>query len=288
MASIRNIKRGAAFTAGGVKTAKRTNTLFDALASDSEEETLCKPAAPVAAPATLESLASDPIIALYNCPDLHWGDIRDDIADPLEAAEEAISWNSRMEASRRRAATEPTEGAEYVAIPVFDPEVAEEELWAQPWAAALGLNASDNYNTERLTDADYTAMMTWLFAKGWDVESDPSRTSVRAYPDNLPSRVWFPPVAAPAATHGCCSGHRAKKVIPRFCRAGADCADEGCCFEHGDTIHKLNQACQFGDACGAGDAGKRATCIRLHPGEVWSSSLVIHRPAKPVVVEVTA
>ena len=283
MASIRNIKRGAAFTAGGVKSVKRTYTLFDALASDSEEETLCKPVAPVAV------IPMESIIALYSRPDLHWGDIRDDIADPLEAAEEAIAWNSRVEASRRRAATEPTEGAEYVSIPVFDPEAAEDELWEQPWAAALRLNASDNYNTEHLTDTDYTAMMTWLFAKGWDVEAEPSRTSVRAYPDNLPSRVWMPAPVKP--TTPCCGGHshKAKKVIPRFCRAGADCADEGCCFEHGDTIHKLNQACQFGDACGAGDAAKRATCIRLHPGEVWTPSLVIHRP-KPaaVAVEVAA
>jgi hypothetical protein len=177
-----------------------------------------------------------------------------------------------------------------VAIPIaFDAEAAEEELWSQSWAATLGLNASDNYNTERLTDEEYAAMMTWLFAKGWDVEAEPSRASVRAYPDNLPARVWMPaPVKAVAHSGGCCGGHKAKKVIPRFCRAGTDCTDEECCFEHGDTIRKINQACQFGDACGAGDAAKRATCIRLHPGEVWTPALVIHRPAKPVVVEVTA
>lgn len=308
MASIRSNKRGAAFTAGGVKTAKRTNTLFDILASDSEEETLPLPswatkpierqtATPVRTPVTFESLAADPIIAVYSRPDLHWGDIRDDIADPLEAAEEAIAWRSRTEFMRRRAATETAE-AEYVAIPVFDAEAAEEELWNQPWAAALRLNASDNYNTEYLSDTDYAAMMTWLFAKGWDVEPEPSRTSVRAYPDNLPARVWMPlrgdvaagPLPAPVKpTHSCCGGHKAKKVIPRFCRAGADCTDTECCFEHGDTIHKINQACQFGDACGAGDAAKRATCIRIHPGEVWTPALVIHRPAaKPVVIEITA
>ena len=66
--------------------------------------------------------------------------------------------------------------------------------------------------------------------------------------------------------------------IPRFCRAGAACAEAGCRFTHGDTIPVQNKVCAFDGRC-AGD--KRATCVFLHPseGEVWTAELVRHRPA---------
>jgi hypothetical protein len=179
----------------------------------------------------------------------------------------------------------------------------EADLWEQPFAAALEEYWPDTYDTREMSDVDYHAMMSWLFSKGWYVVAH-DRAGVHAYPDNAPSRRWDAATMAPEEEHhvrwadmeepkpkahggaGCCGGHRAKKergpvTIPRFCREGAACAAGGSCrYVHGDTIPRVNEPCAFGAGCGASDPTgvKRSQCLRMHPGEVWSPELVIHRP----------
>jgi hypothetical protein len=65
----------------------------------------------------------------------------------------------------------------------------------------------------------------------------------------------------------------------RFCRATA-CTEAGCRYVHGDTIPKMDKPCGFGATCGASDPTglKRSQCIYMHPGEVWTADLCIHRP----------
>lgn len=76
------------------------------------------------------------------------------------------------------------------------------------------------------------------------------------------------------------SGPPRKKstTVPRFCRVGKSCSEEGCRYVHADTIQRVNRPCGFGADCGKGDATKRAACLYMHPGETWSESLVVHRP----------
>jgi hypothetical protein len=196
-----------------------------------------------------------------------------------------------------------------------------EHFYAQPWARNVEWRGSDYLDLCDLTEDEYEALMTWVYAKGWYVpcDNDPggicegcavtmkkgccahfpagtgkpdeSRLHVMCQPDVGAPRVWARPnrfdnaaqlltmpVAAPIALP--------KKVklavIPRFCvkcaAAGSPEGLPGCKYSHEDTIPRVNEPCKFGDGCGSGDPAKRATCIRMHPGEVWSEDLVICRP----------
>lgn len=177
--------------------------------------------------------------------------------------------------------------------------LTEEQLLAMPLASLVEMRFSNMYDTAAMSESDYEAFMFCLYDAGWDVVSE-SRRCVNAFPDSLPSRVWVPPsrfeLAAQSGLEDCCSGHKhnhssgsvsapAKKkspvAIPRFCKAGAACAEEGCRYIHGDTIPRLDKPCSFGAACGASDPTgvKRSQCLYMHPGETWDSSLVITRPA---------
>jgi len=166
----------------------------------------------------------------------------------------------------------------YQAVPAPEPVVEEEEkdeekewfekedeLWMQPFAAALEMmnEAQDVYDCRRLSDSDYAAFMTFLYEKGWDVRHE-ERRFVQALTASEPSRVWVP---------------LGQKCIPRFCREGIECGAQDCCYVHGDTIPKVKEECTFGAKCGASDptGAKRALCIRMHPGEVWSPSACVHR-----------
>lgn len=184
--------------------------------------------------------------------------------------------------------------------PVESPvRMTEEQLLAFPFASLVEMRFSNMYDIAALSDSDYEAFMICLFDAGWDVVSE-SRRCVHAYPDSLPSRVWVSPsrfeLAAQSGLEECCSGHKhnhshapaptaSKKrtpvAIPRFCKAGAACAEEGCRYIHGDTIPRLDKPCSFGATCGASDPTgvKRAQCLYMHPGETWDASLVITRPA---------
>jgi hypothetical protein len=72
---------------------------------------------------------------------------------------------------------------------------------------------------------------------------------------------------------------KAPAPVPRFCREAAACTKEGCRYVHGDTIQRIDKPCGFGAECGKGDPAKRALCIYMHPGEVWSADLVVTRTA---------
>jgi len=142
----------------------------------------------------------------------------------------------------------------------------EQELWSQPFAVDLEMKdqAQDIFDCRGLTDSQYADFMTFLYEKGWDVCHE-ERRWVQARTGSEPARVWVPP---------------ATKFIPRFCREGIECFKQDCNYVHGDTIHKVKEDCTFGAKCGASDptGAKRALCIRMHPGEVWSPSSCVHRP----------
>ena len=173
------------------------------------------------------------------------------------------------------------------------PLLTEDNLWAQPWAYALESHRSDVYDCSALSEAEWSAMMSWLYAVGWEVASE-SRTSVTAYPDNQPARVWLPPSRfelAAAHTQNHVVKVKAKKTgatVPKFCRNGTACTEAGCNWVHGDTIPVQDKVCGFDGRC---SGEKRATCCFLHPseGEIWSETLVRHRPtAETVSAEIIA
>ena len=181
----------------------------------------------------------------------------------------------------------------YVPPPVTESPYSESSLWRQPFADRMELRTPDYYDTSALTEEEYVAFMTWLYAGGWDVEHE-TRDLVFAVEDTLPRRLWVPP-----GRFDClgCLGEEPKPkvqtvqkvqkakpavVIPRFCRdssGGVLCADPACRYVHADTLPRINMPCSFGAACGASDPTgvKRAACIRMHPGETWDASMVIHR-----------
>jgi len=183
-------------------------------------------------------------------------------------------------------------------------ETTEADLWLQPWTNDLEVHFSDCYDTSALTEADYGAMMTWLYAQGWDIQIE-TRDVIQACPDTLPPRLWIPDRFSRIGNSpvvyrdGHCHSHHApvteqkpKKVksacVPRFCRAssgGVPCAEAGCRYVHADTMPRLNQPCGFGAGCGASDPTgvKRGQCLYMHPGETWDATMVITRlPASSV------
>lgn len=178
----------------------------------------------------------------------------------------------------------------------------EEDFWNQSWTTSVDCHWSDCYDTSAMSNADWESMMTWLYAVGWDIAHE-SRKYVRAFPDNQPARVWVAPSRFELLAqsddsshhhhHSNCShqvklsapgsdkGKRKGVPIPRFCKAGSACTEEGCRYTHGDTIPRLNQPCSFGESCGSSDPTgvKRSQCLYMHPGETWTEGMVITRPA---------
>ncbi len=255
-------KSSSKFAAGG---ANKKGFSFLANDSDSEHET----AAPAPVPHDpVALLRDDPLMAAMSDPKLLWGDI-------CLAADPQGSY-------------EPT-------APIPErPLLTEDDLWAQPWAADLEMHSSAVYDTASMSDADWETMMSWLYHNGWDIQQE-SRQSVTAIPDNQPARVWVSPsrfdilLQADSHSHNhhsCHHSHSQEKpkrkpvAVPRFCRAGTACTEEGCRYIHGDTIPRLNEPCAFGAGCGASDPTglKRSQCLRMHPGETWTPELVVTRP----------
>jgi len=148
----------------------------------------------------------------------------------------------------------------------WDWEEAEADLWRQPFAQNLGYRNETLgiYDTRLVSDEDYAAFMTYLYAQGWTVQHE-ERRWVRAMTGDHPPRVWVPPA-------------KQKTTIPRFCREAHNCDAIHCNYVHGDTIPKIDRPCKFGATCGAADVGKRALCVHMHPGEKWTADLCIHRP----------
>ena len=84
-------------------------------------------------------------------------------------------------------------------------------------------------------------------------------------------------VDEPLSAPGSDVGKRNGCPVARFCKEAKACPTAGCRYVHGDTIPRVNEPCKFGAGCGSGDAAKRATCLRMHPGETWTPELVIKR-----------
>jgi len=255
-------------TAGGGKKSKTISAFAAlALASDSEEElATLRP--------TLATLNENDPYRQAMSSGSSWGDIA--------LAEEGETPPMRL--------ISPVEWAQRE---LADLAQQEETIWSQPFARALSVYYADSYDTRALTEDEYDACLTWLYEKGWSVESE-DRNGVKATPDNLPPRVWIS-----QSRFDCCEKvskvsvpltvPQMKKIgiVPRFCRTSA-CADAACRYVHADTIARINEPCNFGAACGASDAAKRALCIRMHPGETWSADMVVHRPAPVPAVIVEA
>jgi hypothetical protein len=147
-------------------------------------------------------------------------------------------------------------------------EPMEEKLWSQTFAHKLEELTSDVFGTASLSDAEYDAFMSFLYAEGWSVTLE-DRAFVRAYTDDLPSRVWIPP-----AVNQQPKKKSSTTVVPRFCvKCNPSSPAESCRYVHGDTIQRVDKPCSFGEAC-----SKKAGCLYIHPGETWSADLVIHRP----------
>lgn len=266
---VRSSGRKAPLVAGGGKKGVRWASLVEE-SSDSEVEVV-----PVVQtePRPLPSLADDPLFIAMSQEGVLWGDVC--------LGEEELKRN--VEAFR---ALGP-------AVLVKKEPVTEEVLWGQPWAARLEMHGGADYDTSRLTDAEWADCMTWLYANGWYIWAE-GRQGFSAVPDTLPPRVWIPPrpTAAPCCQHkkekaapgplsapGADTGRRRAPVRPIFCNGGDKCT-EGCPYVHGDTIPVLNSLCQFGDSCSKRVVGVGATpCCRLHPDEgPWNASMVRRRP----------
>jgi len=100
----------------------------------------------------------------------------------------------------------------------------------------------------------------------------PARAVVAAAPVKTAARV-VEELSAPGSD----VGRRNGCPVARFCKEGRACPTAGCRYVHGDTIPRIDEPCKFGAACGSGDAAKRATCLRMHPGETWTADLVVKR-----------
>ena len=184
----------------------------------------------------------------------------------------------------------------------------EVELWREFGLSGLDEHNEGVFKTDEMSDGAYILFMQWLYRHGWDVTVE-DRNFVYAEPGFFMCRTWTPqkPVEriAPAPSKrwepepvfhpvvksvpkpekqveelsapGTDIGRRNGCPVARFCKEGHGCQTAGCRYVHGDTIPRVNEPCKFGASCGSGDAAKRATCLRLHPGEVWTADLVITR-----------
>ena len=56
-------------------------------------------------------------------------------------------------------------------------------MWRQPFAENLEMYWSDCYDTRTMSEEHYNAFMSWIYARGWDVQSE-NRDGCKAIPDN--------------------------------------------------------------------------------------------------------
>lgn len=268
--------------AGGVRKGK-TFSRFAALESSDEEEAV----ASVAEPLSLAQLiAADPVlVAMFG--GASWADVLEGPCAVTAATDARANFSDAYIQAEREA---------------FDAAQREEEaaIWHQPFSAKLEAHGGDCFDLGDLSAEEEGACMTWLYANGWHTHG--SRTSLTAYPADLPPRVWVAPVVnrfaglleeeEPVAVASALSqpapaaAPKGKKAVtvPRFCRASVTCADAACRYVHADTMARVDKPCGFGAACGSSDATglKRASCLYMHPGETWSAELVVTRPVPTV------
>jgi hypothetical protein len=232
----------------------------------------------------------DPFDALHN-PALLWADVMEGRfeSEPAHLCyvrdSEDGPWMTFKGNYRPRGPPPPRQPLHYGAV------------FAQPFASKLDEHNEGVLKTYHMSDEDYAALMTWLYAEGWYITLE-ERYVVEVEPDTLPSRRWIPPykpsrfelaAASEEEAPSCCSAPppvvKPRKCISRFCKHASVCPlkDTTCNYTHGDTIPCLDKPCGFdkpaeGKTC-SGD--KRATCIFMHPseGQVWNAEMVIHRPA---------
>ena len=247
---------------------------FAALSSESSSEDEATPS-----PVSLKQIiAADAILsAMFNGSGASWGDL--DLLTAAQLASEAhtiANWRAN-EAAAEIAAKVALEG-------LWNQEGG---IWEQPFSRKLEASSYDRYDFSGLSEEDYEACMSWLYANGWQVIGA-SRQGARAFPDDQPPRIWVsdrfaallqetPVVAAQIKVQKPKSGSK----VPRFCRSsagGVPCPDAGCRYVHADTMPRLNKPCGFGAECGGSDPAKRASCIYMHPGETWTEELVVCRP----------
>jgi hypothetical protein len=262
--------------AGGARKGKTPQ--WQALESSDEEELTLS-----------QKIALNPLLAALCRGDVSWAD---DAEGPLgRPSASFIVHAAAMAANHQAAKVADREAAEAVE----ELQAMEEaSIWHQPFSRNLEAHCRDRYDLGDLTEPEYEACMTWLYAGGWHVAG--ARANLEAYPADLPPRVWVAdrfaslmedaPAPAPASAAPVAAKPKAKKAttVPRFCRAssgGVACADAACRYVHEDTMPRLNEPCAFGAACGGTDPAKRALCIRMHPGETWTALLVVSRPQAP-------
>jgi len=104
-----------------------------------------------------------------------------------------------------------------------------------------------------------------------------ARVVARAVVAAAPVKTVAVKVVEELSAPGSDVGRRNGCPVARFCKEGRACPTAGCRYVHGDTIPRIDEPCKFGAACGSGDAAKRATCLRMHPGETWTADLVVKR-----------
>ena len=249
---------------------KKPQTQFAALDSDSEEEP------------TVPPMSQEPILS---ASDIYKAILAADTN--YQAMLAGASWADielPISSTSTRTQQEEEDGPIYT----------EAHLWAEPFAQNLEAHLADVFDTSALTDEEYTAFMTRLYAAGWEITQE-SRTVVQARPDTLPPRLWIPPSRfagltgqtetvkslIPLAQPGSDKGRKKGAPVPRFCRAACACQEAGCRYTHGDTIPRVNKSCGFGETCGASDPTgvKRSQCLYMHPGETWTEGMVICRPS---------
>lgn len=251
---------------GDVRKGKTPNGIPNTFAvlgdsdSDADSQAECMPRG-------IQKILSDPLIsAMYSGKTL-WGDLMyEEIDYDVAAHQAAVSAVSAVEESVQE----------------------DTGIWSQPFSGSLDMYYGDAYDFRGLTDGEYTACMSWLYEHGWEMEGE-DRAGAKAWPANLPPRVWFPVSSQPprACASACASASASlhekpaakRATVPRFCRTAA-CADASCRYVHDATMPRLDKPCGFGAACGASDPTgvKRSQCLYMHPGETWSADLVIHRP----------
>ena len=274
--------------AGGVRKGKAsrfaapasTGPRWQALESSDEED------APPAELSLKEKIALNPLLAAMCRGDVSWAD---DVEGPLgsPSADFIAHITAAVEEHQAAKAAEAEAQA-----------MEEASIWHQSFSRNLEAHCGDRFDLSYLTEAEYAACMTWLYANGWYANG--GRNNLEAYPADLPPRVWVmdrfatlldreeAPAQAPKpkkATVTVLASPGPRVQVPRFCRAssgGVACADAACRYVHADTMPRLNEPCAFGAACGGTDPAKRALCLRMHPGETWDATLVVSRPQATV------
>jgi hypothetical protein len=216
---------------------------------------------------------ADPWMVALRTPGVAWADVMDaeeaGLPPPGPSDRPLVKdWTAiraaraEAEAAKREAEEERVWQARWAARSTW------EELEAQPfWVGVESIMCEEAHSVAGMSNRNYEALMRWLYAKGWDVQPSVDEDGTDYTILFLEEAVYEPEEWVPPPRG---------VPIPRFCR-DLGCKDRKCRYEHGDTIHRLNEPCKFGAGCGSGDPAKRAQCLRMHPGEVWNADMVIHR-----------